>query len=153
MLDMTTRVDMPVALCVAYQRDQRNASQSCGASLRLATPRNASQRLATNLSRARYAQRPERDSTGGKRNDSHAMHRRHHARQTYEIAAACTFQSTTQSKAHGGWPLMKGAGFHERIPIHNYACAHTYTCPMFTTPPGSVKLTYTAKERCFSAHA
>ena len=56
----------------ASQRDQRNASQSCGASQncgasqRPATPRNT---LATRISRTRYAQRPERDSTAGERNE------------------------------------------------------------------------------------
>ena len=84
-----TMLEMQVALCGAYQRD--HAPQSCGASQRLATPRNA---LATRISRTRYAQRPERDSTAGERNESNAMHRRHRARQTYEIATMCTFQST-----------------------------------------------------------
>ena len=50
--------------------------------------------LATRISRTRYAQRPERDSTAGERNESNAMHRRHRARQAYEIATTCTFQST-----------------------------------------------------------
>ena len=63
----------------------RNASQ------RLATPRHA---LATRISRTRYAQRPERDSTAGEINESNAIHRRNRARQMYEIANTCTFQST-----------------------------------------------------------
>ena len=106
-------LDMPVALCGASQRDQRNASQSCGASQRLATPRNA---LATRISRTRYAQRPERDSTAGERNESNAMHRRHRARQTYEIATRCAFQSTaalpsvTVPLLHGGIRLCTRIG-------------------------------------------
>ena len=48
-------LDMPVAIGGAFQRDQRNASQTCGASRRLATPRNASQHLATRLQHASRA--------------------------------------------------------------------------------------------------
>ena len=70
----------------------RNASQ------RLATPRNA---LARCISRTRYALRPERDSTAGERNEANAMHRRHHARQAYDIATTCTFQSTAAPVADG----------------------------------------------------
>ena len=50
--------------------------KTCGASRRLATPRDA---LATRMWRTRYAQRPERDSTAGERQESNAMLRGHRA--------------------------------------------------------------------------
>ena len=87
-------VDMPVALCGASQRDHRNTSRSFGVSQRLPKPRNAWQR-ACNTHLADSIRSTAGARLDGKRKTkSTAMHRWHRARQTYEVATTCTFQST-----------------------------------------------------------
>ena len=119
-LHVDPRVQLPthaVALCGASQLDPRNASQNRGAPARLATPRNA---FPTRTSRTRYAQRPERDSTAGERKEQHAMHRTHPARQTYEIATMCTFQSTRNSALgrRRAAPYGSGPLTHVSVQVH-----------------------------------
>ena len=84
-------LDMQVALCGASQRDQRHASQNCGASQRLATPRNASQRLATRLRHAcrgldtlngrGATRRPEKSKNQTQCTEDIVLHRRMRLRQ------------------------------------------------------------------------
>ena len=78
------------------------------------------------------------------------LHRRMRWRQRVHQSPTATRQSSLVARGPGRLCSRRVVGC-VRSSIHKYACAHTYTCPMSTTPPESAKLT-TPPKSAISPH-